>query len=596
MDSQIAIKLVFGLKDYPPVLPMKRLFRFFLMAVLMHVFGNVHAQEISDKASEHKAFKRGEKFFKNGNYVKAEEQFQQLLDSGYRDNDLIAYQAQVHLELHEPHAAKDVILLSNKRNQDLDFLLAISHYYLEEFEQAFKELSLISDTATYHVTDMHDRIQNCFEHYRDAEGYVVQNFGPEVNTRFQEYAAVMYNDFNHLMFTSRNDSSEYTAHDGMAFETIHGTSIDSLNQWHMADVFNFHMEHEKKHDATVQVFQEGKKLVTYHDGRLYTSHLIDETWEEDGPLDIHGFDGHDTHCFVSDDESFVIFASDFHSLGHNLDLYVSYRQEDGSWGEPQSIMELNTDFDEDSPFLAEDSTLYFSSRGHGSLGGYDIFRSTYDKKRKRWSEPYNMDYPINTVAEDTYFSIYGKVGYLSSTRVGGYGSFDLYKVLLFNKIMIEGTLVHEATKEPIPYAQIELVYDSLYFRTYTDGAGQYEMFVPVGKQMKVTFLKDGEKLYEGQYLADAFFRESESRGYNFEIPSGEANLTSSLSNTPTFIHVDVKNTFEDNPHVSAISNDKMSNWSDRCTLPQNKSDPPDLSGLFIGFQRHLPDLSGLGPD
>lgn len=541
---------------------MKEMIKYFLISVLMLSLGSLNAQNQPDLASDHKAYKKGARFFRDGNYVKAEQQFQYLLDSGYRDNDLITYQAQVFLELHEPHAAKNVILLSEKRNQDLDYLLAIAHYYLEEFDEAFVELSFISDTATYHVKDMHDRIADCMQHYQDAEGYVVQNFGSDVNTDHQEYAAVMYDDFNELLFTSRNDTSEYTAHDGMAFETIHGTSIDSLNDWHIADRFDFHMEHEKKHDATVQVYQHGKKLVTYHEGRLFTSHLVDGTWEEDGPLDIHGFDGHDTHCFINDEETFIIFASDFHSLGHNLDLYVSYKEENGKWGEPISLDVLNTDFDEDSPFLAADSTLYFSSRGHGSLGGYDIFKSTYDKKRKRWSEPINLDYPVNTVAEDTYFSTYGKVAFLSSTRVGGFGSFDLYKVLLFNKILIEGTLVHQATKEPIPHAQIELVYDSLYFRTYTDSVGHYEMYVPVNKDMKITFIKDGEKLHEGKYYADAFFRSEDDRGFNFEVPSSESGPISASAGPAAFIHIDVENTFEDDPHITAIANNEVSNWSD----------------------------------
>ncbi|MFY0628393.1 MAG: OmpA family protein [Reichenbachiella sp.] len=543
---------------------MKSLFIVFILPIFFLFSGTLCAQSIHDEASDHKAFKKGERLFKNGNFIKAEEQFKILLDSGYRDNDLITLQAQVYLELHEPHSCKDVILLSEKRNEDLDYLLAISHYYLEEFGDALRELDLVKDTATYHVDDMRRRIKNSIEHYRDAEGYVVQNFGPEVNTKFREYSAVMYNDFNHLLYTSRNDSSEYADHDGLAYETIHGTTIDSLNNWHMADKFNFHMGHEKKHDATVQVYQEGMKLVTYHDGRLFTSHLVDGTWEEDGPLDIHGFDGFDTSCFLADDESFIIFASDFHSFGHNIDLYVSYKQPDSTWSEPEGIAELNTDYDEDAPFLAADSTLYFSSRGHGSLGGYDVFKSTYDKRRKKWRKPVNLDYPINTVAEDTYFSTYGKVGYVSSTRVGGYGSLDLYRVLLFNKIMIEGTLVDEETKEPIPYAQIELVYDSLYFRNYTDKEGKYEFFVPVNKEMKITFLKDGKVLNTDTYYADAFFREENNRGYNFQIPSeaDAAKRAADKSAEPKFIHIDVQNKFEEDPHITAIANDEVSDWSD----------------------------------
>ena len=519
----------------------------------------------TEKITSHKAFKKGERLFNNGNYVAAEEQFQILLDSGFLDNELLAYQAQVHLELHAPHAAKEVILLSESRNQDLDFLLAVSHYYLEEFDDALLELSLIEDTASYHVDDMYDRIFNAMAHYKDAKGYVVQNFGPEVNTKFHEYAAVMLNGFEDLLFTSRNDTTEHTTHDGFGFETIHETSIDSLNKWHASDPFEFHSGHEKQHDATVQVYQEGKKLITYHDGKLYKSHLTDSVWEEDGVLEIHDInDGMDTHCWIADDESFVIFASDYHNYGHNLDLFVSYQDTLGNWSEPEPLDELNTEHDEDAPFLAEDSTLYFSSRGHGSLGGYDVFKSRYIRRARRWSRPVNLDYPISTVAEDIYFTIHGHVGYVSSTRAGGYGSFDLYRILFFNKILVQGKLIDKNTQEPIPEARIDIEYDSLYFRTYTDKEGNYEMFVPVNEDMKMTFLKDDKVLHSQGYYVDAFFREEENRNHNFEIPiDGQSELvTHSAAAGAGFIHLDIKNMEAESRYIASIDHDKVDHWSD----------------------------------
>lgn len=529
---------------------------FFIFSVFAHISS---AQNLQDKASDHKSYKKGVRHFQNGNFVKAEEQFQQLLDSGYRDNDLIIHQAQVHLELHEPHAAKNVILLSKKRNQDLDYLLAISHYYLEEFEEAFVELTFVTDTASFHVKEMHDRIADVMHHYHDAQGYVIQNFGPEVNTEFREYAPVMYDGFNDLLFTSRNDSSEYTAHDGMAYETIHDTAIDSLNKWHVADPFDFHSGHEERHDATVQVYRNHTKLITFHDGKLFKSHLVDHTWEEDGPLNLHDEPATDTHCFISDDESSIIFASDLGKYGHDLDLYTAYKLADGTWSKPEPIKELNTDFDEDAPFLAGDSTLYFSSRGHGSLGGFDVFKSTYDKEKKRWSKPINMDYPINTVAEDIYFSTYGKVAFISSTRNGGYGSLDLYRILLFNEIKINGVVIDEATNEPIDHAQIEIAYDSLYFRTYTNKNGEYEMYAPVNKNMKITVL-DGEKqLSQKDYYLDVFFREEDNLGVNFLIPAGDAPVA---TGGPQLLHVEMKNDFEEKPYVKSIAKDEISAWSD----------------------------------
>ena len=587
-----------------------------ILAVLLYTVCSIHSQHLLaskgqnlDDASNQKAYKKGVKLFKSGNFVEAEEQFQILLDSGYRDKDLISYQAQVHLELHEPHSAKDVILLAKKRNQDLDFLLAVAHYYLEEFQEAKKELSLIKDTATYHVNDMMHRIDRAIEHYNDAQGYVVQNFGPEVNTKYREYSAVMFDGFEELLFTSRNDSSEYTAHDGMAFETIHDTSIDSLNDWHVADPFEFHTAHEKRHDATVQVYQNGKKLITYHNGRLYKSHRVNNVWEEDGILELHDLDGIDTHCFMADDESFVIFASDYHSYGHNLDLFVCYKNEDKTWTEPEPLSALNTEFDEDAPFLADDSTLYFSSRGHNTLGGFDVFKSTYNPVNKRWNKPVNLDYPINTVAEDIYFSIYGKVGYISSTRIGGYGSLDLYRVLMFNEFKIEGYVINEATKQPIPDAQIEIVYDSLYFRTYSDTTGYYEMFVPVNKDMVVTFNKDGHKLHQEKYFVEVFFREKDNHVYDFHVPhvigapTKSANLKDGAE--PTLIHMEMHNEFDPQSFVVSIPRHSAAHWSDSlknfyekkhianmAALARKQKSSEGMTSVFYEYNSHTLDDSG----
>ncbi|MGL1886427.1 MAG: OmpA family protein [Reichenbachiella sp.] len=576
---------------------MKQLPKLIILAFLILIISPAIAQTTIDRASSHKAFKKGERLFNNGNYVEAEGQFQILLDSGYKGNDLIAYQAQIHLELHEPHAAKDVLSLSKHRNEDLDFLLAIAHYYLEEFDDAYRELQLVKDTASFDVKGMHDRIDYARKHYSDPKGYVVQNFGPEVNTQYREYAAVMYDGFNELLFTSRNDSSEYTAHDGMAFEMIHDTSIDSLNNWHVADPFEFHSGHEKRHDATVQVYDGGKKLITFHDGKLFQSHLEDSVWEEDGQLKLHQFDdGIESHCFISDDESYIIFASDYHSLGHNLDLYASNKLSDGTWGEPRAITELNTEFDEDAPFMSTDGTLYFSSRGHGSLGGYDVFSSTYDSFRKEWTTPVNLDYPINTVSEDIYYSTYGQIGFLSSTRVGGHGSLDLYRVLLFNTVKIKGVVLDKETNEPIPYAQIDLTYDSMYISSHADSAGNYELFVPVNKDMNLIFLEDGNKLHEEAYYVDVFFRDEDNVAHNFIIPKGSDELS---PEDQKLVHVEMKNSYKNDPNFASVNHDEVDHWADSLNNHYEQiriaNLPPEEPGevfTYFDYKSDDPGISG----
>ena len=108
-------------------------------------------------------------------------------------------------------------------------------------------------------------------------------------------------------------------------------------------------------------------------------------------------------------------------------INTSIREE---WGKAHPMgSELNTPYDEGSVFMHPDGkTVYFASKGHNSMGGYDIFRS--ERLPGRWSPPENLGYPINTPYDEVYFTISpsGKHAYLSSNRPDGQGGYDLYRV------------------------------------------------------------------------------------------------------------------------------------------------------------------------
>ena len=108
----------------------------------------------------------------------------------------------------------------------------------------------------------------------------------------------------------------------------------------------------------------------------------------------------------------------------------------GNWTEPQNLGEpINTEYDEESPFLHPDGkTLYFSSVGHKSMGGFDIFKSTLNENIT-WSAPENIGYPINTVGDDLFFmpAVSGNHAYFSSYRDEGKGDYDIFELSLLNE-------------------------------------------------------------------------------------------------------------------------------------------------------------------
>jgi len=139
----------------------------------------------------------------------------------------------------------------------------------------------------------------------------------------------------------------------------------------------------------------------------------------------------ESHGFISESGNQLIFASDRPGGFGGLDLYISQKIK-GTWG-PAANMgpEINTQFNEDRPFLINNGkTLFFSSQGHENIGGYDLFRSDL-QPNGIWNKPENLGYPINTPDDNTFFMPTGdgKTGYYSLFKEsGGYGKEDIYKI------------------------------------------------------------------------------------------------------------------------------------------------------------------------
>ena len=517
--------------------------------------------------------KKGIRHFENANYVKARDHFLVLYDSGWNENSTCSYLAECYIKLHEPEKSYQLLSKLSHPNQENLYLMILSSYYSENFQDADSLMKSFSDSS-FDVQSIKDRVQRTLTTYENSMGFTIQNFGEDINTKNREYSAVMYNDYNSLLFTSRNEQSTILDIDGLAYESIYSTSIDSTNNWEKPIPLKTRDNQGRSHDATVQVYASGTKMISYNDGRLYTSFLKDGVWSEESDLTIPNFGEINTHCYITPDEQTIFFASDYLSVGEDLDLFVSRKNEDGNWSEPKPLDVLNTDFDEDSPFLASDSTFYFSSRGHNSMGGYDIFKSTFDHDKNKWSAPENLGHPINTVAEDTYYTTDGKLGYLSSTRPGGYGSLDLYRVFLFNKVKIGGIL-YDRDQQPIPHAEIDIKYDSTYLTSFTDKNGYYEMFVPICKNMRITFIKDSLNLYEGDYVVNIFFRDKNNNEFNLFIDysSTEPNKSKNEDNVVKHINIEVRNDNTENLIIASTPIKQEKAWSDsiNAVIEKNKS-------------------------
>ncbi len=128
----------------------------------------------------------------------------------------------------------------------------------------------------------------------------------------------------------------------------------------------------------------------------------------------------------------VVYFSSYGDNGENgKDLYTSAKQADGTYSKPQKVKGVNTEFDEDYPFLHPDGkTLYFASKGHNSMGGYDIFKSVFNGETNTWGLPFNMEFPINSPDDDYLFvtDSLETMAYFSTGRQSPPGKIDVLKV------------------------------------------------------------------------------------------------------------------------------------------------------------------------
>ncbi|MBN1415045.1 MAG: PD40 domain-containing protein [Bacteroidales bacterium] len=164
---------------------------------------------------------------------------------------------------------------------------------------------------------------------------------------------------------------------------------------------------------------------------LYVSYYRDNTWTKAEKLGkTINTPANETSACLSEDGRWLFFSSDRGSGKKGFDIYISERKSVNQWGKAKNAgKNINTEFDEDSPCLTnQGKTLYFSSRGHYSMGGFDLFYA--NKKDKKWATPVNAGYPVNTTADNNNMTVIqgGRIIYLSKINTTGNASEDLYKL------------------------------------------------------------------------------------------------------------------------------------------------------------------------
>ena len=151
--------------------------------------------------------------------------------------------------------------------------------------------------------------------------------------------------------------------------------------------------------------------------------------------------------FMTKDGQNIYYSSYGKNTIGGKDLYLRRKMTNGEWGEPENLgTSVNTTENEDFPVLDRDGrTLYFSSRGHTSIGGYDLYKTQFDFNTGKWSSPENLGIPINTVDDDLLYlsSLKGDHAIYATATDAGKGKIQLRNIQLGdisnNLVSISGT-------------------------------------------------------------------------------------------------------------------------------------------------------------
>ncbi len=504
--------------------------------------------------STRKDLQTGNKLFNQENYRASIPYYERVLAKD-PNNATALFRAGVAYLAFDKEKASDYIYkaqkIKPKVSRDVEYWLGRVDHLNYNFDEAITHYQAYNATLKKKTDSRREEVAQLIQHSKNAKilfnspkDIFVKNLGPTVNTQYAEHSPVISSDDKMLIYTTRTNPADIpglaqtratgkkaVAADGEYFEGIVETKRIDADNWEKPRSLAASLN-SKGHDASNQLFDNDTKLLMYRDdedGDIFVSERNGTDWAPPTKLNSNiNSKAREGDAYITPDGLTLYFATGKYSEDNNLDLYYSTRKAGGDWGPAKSLGGvINTKDDDDSPYISRDGkTLFFSSRGHNTMGGYDIFQSKYDSISHKWGRPENMGYPINTPDDDSYYRLApdGSYAYLSSYRIGGYGEKDIYTISYIKNATIMGTVFSKRdSTQVIP--GVELVFSgtqadktAISFRdvTKTPG-GDYRVSLLSGRTYQVAVNKDGKNIETQEFAVPVSTNDSTTITKNFYV-------------------------------------------------------------------------------
>ncbi|QHS57087.1 OmpA family protein [Mucilaginibacter sp. 14171R-50] len=338
--------------------------------------------------------------------------------------------------------------------------------------------------------------------------FVPVNMGPEINTAADEYLPVATADESTLIFTRKIDNNEDFY-----------KSVKLNNNWQKAGYLSNIINTSAYNEGAQSISQDGKYLFFTGCNRpdglgrcdIYIAQKKGNDWAKpfslSAPVNTSGWEAQPS---ISADGRTLYFVSNRKGGYGGYDIWKSTLSDKG-WSEPENMgPQINTTYDEQSPFIhPDDSTFYFCSNGWPGMGGKDLFVSRLGKDGK-WQKPENLGYPINSSGDENGLTLTanGSFAFFSSNNLKGFGGYDIYTFELPPNLRpnivtyVKGTVADKKTKQPLE-AAVEIIDLQKNIPVYQDysstDAGEFLATLSAGKNYGLNISREGYLFYSDNF-------------------------------------------------------------------------------------------------
>ncbi len=457
--------------------------------------------------------KVADKFFENYAYIKASELYEDAVKKGDNSEHVLTRLGDCYYNNSNSKKAaiwyKKALDKYPKIQPEYIYKYIQTQRGLGNYEEAktwlkkFKELqskdsraSIIGDISIYEELSSMEKV------------YIVVSNLEDINTKYSDFGGFEYN--GKLFFASARNNTDINGKKKYSwneepFLDIYQADVNDNNgkkTFSNVNLINANSINTDFHEATVAITNDGKTIYFSRDNlnkrnkldydnsgtthlKIYKAFLNNNTWTDIEELPFNNDNYSVYHPALSPDNKTLFFTSDKDGGFGQTDIYKVTINKDGSYGEPKNLgSNINTEGREGYPFIAKDSTMYFSSDGYLNLGLVDIFKSNILKDNN--SRPKNLGAPFNSGSDD--FALYidsdTQTGYFSSNRSGGKGNDDIYSFAYYDcKQTVNGIARDIDSNKPLADVTVELINETgkIINSVTTSATGEYNFEIDCEK-------------------------------------------------------------------------------------------------------------------